>query len=410
MFAESYKKALSFSLLLLLTISCQQITDEEISSRLSMWDLSHMQMVKHSLNEEDDFYRPAYEQLIENAESELNKGPWSVTFKDIIPPGGTKHDYMSMGPYWWPDSTKADGLPYIRKDGVAKPENRMDRTQLGGLFNGVRTLSLAWFFSDDRKYADRAVELLHVWFIDEDTRMNPHLEYAQAIPGRTDGRGIGIIDARSIYDLVDSITLLERSSAFDQADKAEIRQWFTDYRNWLVDSQHGKDMDVYVNNHSTAYDAQVSSIARYLGDDEFVRQKISAVPENRMNHMIEADGSQPHELRRTRGLSYSVSNLRNFYNSGEMGLKVGVDIFGYANPEGGSLKNALDFMIQYIGKPDTFPYEQISNWESAENGLGILIYRAGRYFNDPEYQRLWEESFAEKLERDWILMVMPGLE
>jgi quercetin dioxygenase-like cupin family protein len=26
---------------------------------------------------------------------------------------------MSQGPYWWPDTTKKDGKPYIRKDNVS---------------------------------------------------------------------------------------------------------------------------------------------------------------------------------------------------------------------------------------------------------------------------------------------------
>ena len=48
--------------------------------------------------------------------------PPSVMDKGVTPPSGDKHDYMSQAPYWWPDPTKPDGSPYIRKDGERNPE------------------------------------------------------------------------------------------------------------------------------------------------------------------------------------------------------------------------------------------------------------------------------------------------
>jgi len=47
---------------------------------------------------------------------------YSVTKKSQTPPSGSKNDYMSQGPYWWPDPSKPNGLPYIRRDGERNPE------------------------------------------------------------------------------------------------------------------------------------------------------------------------------------------------------------------------------------------------------------------------------------------------
>src|SRR5690606_18189677 len=55
--------------------------------------------------------------IFKDADSYLADEPQSITQKNFTPHSGSKNDYMSMGPYWWPDETKADGLPYIRKDG-----------------------------------------------------------------------------------------------------------------------------------------------------------------------------------------------------------------------------------------------------------------------------------------------------
>ena len=37
--------------------------------------------------------------------------PRSVTHKTSVPPSGSKNDYMSMGPYWWPNPDTPNGLP-----------------------------------------------------------------------------------------------------------------------------------------------------------------------------------------------------------------------------------------------------------------------------------------------------------
>ncbi len=123
--------------------------------------------------------------------------------------------------------------------------------------------------------------------------------------------------------------------------------------------------------------------------------------------MIEADGRQPEELIRTNAFGYSVSNLRNFFDAGEIGLKVGVDIFGYSNPEGGSLRRALDFLASYIGNEDKWQWQQIGGFSGTENSLGLLIKRAARYYDEPHYKKLWEEKFAEKMKTDWTLLVNP---
>lgn len=60
---------------------------------------------------------------------------------------------------------------------------------LGRLSEAVLTLGMAGYLYNDRKYIDHAEKLLTLWFLDEDTKMNPHLEYGQAIQGRTTGGG-----------------------------------------------------------------------------------------------------------------------------------------------------------------------------------------------------------------------------
>lgn len=394
-------------LLLLVTFYHASCSNNCPCDRFAGWDYTHMEIVKKEIKSHSSQYYPAFEKLVSDAEAAMKAGPFSVTYKKIVPPGGTKNDYMSQGPYWWPDTTKPGGLPFVRRDGVTNPQAGIDRRQIGGLMNTTRTLSLAWYFTGDRKYADRAAYLLKVWFIEPETRMNPHLEFAQSIPGITNGRGIGIIDVRGMYTLVDAITLLESSGAIDQDYMIRVKEWFSDFFEWLTTSKNGKDEDDYKNNHSVAYDVIVSSIARFLGNDEYTAKKISEMPARRIDPMIESDGRQPEELIRTNAFGYSVSNLGNFFDAGETGLKVGVDIFGYINPEGGSLRGALDFLTGYIGREEEWKWQQIGGFESKENSLGLLLRSAARYYKEPAYKKLWEEKFAEKMKTDWSLLVTP---
>jgi hypothetical protein len=210
-----------------------------------------------------------------------------------------------------------------------------------------------------------------------------------------------------MYTLVDAITLLENSGAIQPDDLNGIKQWFSDFFQWLTTSKNGKDEDDYKNNHSVAYDVIVSSIARFLENNEYAAKKISEMPARRIDPMIESDGRQPEELIRTNAFGYSVSNLGNFFDAGETGLKVGVDIFSYVNPEGGSLRGALDFLTGYIGREEEWQWQQIGGFESKENSLGLLLRRAARYYNEPGYKKIWEERFAEKMKTDWSLLVTP---
>jgi len=381
---------------------------KETAPEFAGWDYDHMMKVKKSIKKKTSIYYPAFERLIKEADNSLKRGPFSVTLKKTIPPGGTINDYMSQGPYWWPDTTKPDGLPYIRRDGVSNPEAGIDRAQLGNLITAVNRLSLAWFFTGDTRYSEKAVSLLKVWFLQPETKMNPHLKFAQAIPGITAGRGIGIIDVRGMSDLVDAITLLDRSGSLPTGDMELIKNWFSDFFIWLTTSSNGRDEDNYFNNHAVAYDVIVSSIAIFLGNREYAMKKISEIPARRIDSMIEADGRQPEELIRTKAFGYSVSNLRNFFDAGETGLKLGVNIFIYTSPKGGSLQKALDFLIKYIGNENEWEWEQITDWKETENGLGLIIRSASRHYNNQDYKTLWEKTFYERLKSDWNLLVTQG--
>ena len=141
------------------------------------------------------------------ADEMMKREPSAVTKRRLKAISGNPHDYMSMGIYWWPNPDTPDGLPYVRRDGIGNPE-ASDSNNFSVMLTQVEICTLAAFYFDDDRYAERAVEALYTWYINPETYMTPHARYAQAIPGICDGRGVGLIDFRESYRLMDSVRLL----------------------------------------------------------------------------------------------------------------------------------------------------------------------------------------------------------
>ena len=99
-------------LLLLLSVVCAGWVSAQESYRYLSLDMKRMEEVRTT-----EAGRSERDGWIKRADEHLKKGPYSVTYKKALPPSGDKHDYISMGPYWWPNPKTADGLPYIRRDG-----------------------------------------------------------------------------------------------------------------------------------------------------------------------------------------------------------------------------------------------------------------------------------------------------
>src|SRR5262249_4287316 len=149
----------------------------------------------------------------------------SVRDKKKSVAGADPLDYVSFAPYFWPNPDTPDGLPYVRRDGRHNDElvRQGDREHFGAVKHAVYALALGYYFTGDAKYAEHAAVLLRAWFLDARTRMNPHLNHAQAVPGGATGRPAGLIEFRDMPQLVDALGLLEASTVWTEADRKAMR-------------------------------------------------------------------------------------------------------------------------------------------------------------------------------------------
>jgi hypothetical protein len=344
-------------------------------------------------------------ELKQRADSLLNMKPVSVMDKTLTPVSGNKHDYMSQAPYFWYDSTKPNGLPYMRRDGVRNPEiNKItDRTYIGRLENATRVLAITWYITGEEKYADKAAKLLRHWFLNEDTKMNPHLEYGQAIPGVNTGRGIGIIETRTLIGIADAAGLLEGSKSWKESDMKSLQQWYAQYLDWLLTSKNGSDEHAAKNNHGTWYYAQVIDFALFTGNNTKAKE-LAEESKKRLDTQLTEEGKQPLELERTNALGYSTMNLNGWFSVAKLAEKTGVDLWNYKTSKAVTIRTALDWLEPFAMGEKKWDYQQISKYN--KNEFYPLLVQAANKFKEPRYLTYIKSGDADG--SDLWMDLLPG--
>src|SRR5918999_2120505 len=355
----------------------------------------------------DPLVMPALEKLKRDAAEAMRAPLVAVTHKStLLPPSGSKHDYFSLSPYWWPDPSKPDGLPYIRRDGQTNPESKrdLDQPRVAALGWNLQTLALAYYFSGEEAYARRAAEQLRTWFLDTATRMTPHLRFAQLVRGIDRERGSGIIDTRWFIETVDAVGLIEGSTSWTADDTRRMQEWFRSYLNWLRTSPNGAHEQQARNNHGSWFAAQTASYALFIGDTAFAREIITET-KARIGWQFTPDGQQPIELERTRSMHYSGFNIEALSRVAEMGRQLGIDLWNYEAPEGGSLRKGIDHLARYMIDPSKWPGQQID--PVSLDLLIIHLRRAHTAFGEPSYLQILQTLPGNAARTDRSALLYP---
>lgn len=327
----------------------------------------------------------AYRELIARADKALAAKPASVMDKRSIPVSGDRHDYVSLARYWWPNPADPKGA-YVRRDGDTNPDvesNRFDRTALSRMEREADTLALAYYYSGERKYAEGAARVIRTWFLAPTTAMNPNMNFAQAVPGVSNGRAEGVLDGASFIGVIDAAGLIGPSDALTPAETAALEDWFSRYLDWMLNSPNGKAEGKASNNHGLWYDAQAARFALFARRSDIARRIVAAFPKARIAQQIDASGALPKELTRTRSFHYSLYALGAAYTVADSAACLGIDLYR-ADEKGRSLRKATNYVAAWRGRGADWPYKE-QGWPA--DTLDALLVRADDAWGPGTYPR-----------------------
>jgi hypothetical protein len=334
--------------------------------------------------------------ILTAATAALNLQPVTITaFRAQLTEGGP-NDFYSNGDYWWPDPTKTNGLPYIQRDGESNPNNfNQHRRCIAQLRDAVAALAAAYKVTGDDRYAAKAAELPRVFFLDPKTRMNPHLKYAQAIPGRTPGRGTGIIDTLHLVEVPLAIEALRKSPAFPPETLAGLKGWFSEYAEWMTTSKNGQEEAAAGNNHAVACSLQIAVFAGLAGDEAKLAECLRRFKEVFVAKQMAPDGSFPAELKRTKPYGYSIFQLDNMAALCQV-LSTGKDnLWAFSLPDGRGIRKAMEFLYPYLADKSKWPRKpDVQAWDGWPARQPSLLF-AGLTFGEQAYHDLWQRLPAD---------------
>ncbi|QIA65450.1 hypothetical protein GT360_18085 [Vibrio astriarenae] len=377
-------------------------------------DESRLEISKEKIKSNDLLYKNALKGLRSQAKVELKREIDPVTNKVYIPASGDIHDYHSISPYFWPDPDKEDGLPWVYRDGQINPATRgpeTDQIRFKTMLTSLNALNLAYYFTGNKKYSKKSADIVRAWIINDDTKVNPNINHGQAIPGKEDGTNFGVIEWTDIGKLVTTIQLLERDRIWTTYEKQALQQWLNEYHDWLTTSEFGMLQDTRQNNHATNYDYQVVGLQIYLNKRDEAATRVENAKFKRIAVQIASDGSQPHELERTKSVNYTVNNLWALARVADLGNRfLDIDLWSYESGEGSSLKKGYDFVVPYILGEKEWHWEQITGGgaEQQLKNLATPMFRRTELLLGEEIFYNVSDSFGfEKFDDYDILVYAP---
>lgn len=321
----------------------------------------------------------------------LDEGAWAMQQEPITVSttfcsrsAGCTNDFYSEGDYWWPDSENPEA-PYIQKDGLTNPDNFIShRLAMIRFSKIIGALASAYKITGNIEYIQKAKTHLNAWFVNEQTKMNPNLQFAQAIKGRFTGRGIGIIDTIHLMEVAQGTVVMQ--DKIDSELLFQIKKWFSDYLSWIMNSANGKEEMGAKNNHGTCFVMQVASFAKFTGNKSLMEFCSNRFKEILLPNQMAENGSFPLELARTKPYGYSIFNLDAMTTICQILSTKMDDLWQYKTVEGKNIKSAIAYLQPFIAdkskwklKPDVMYW---NDWPVAQPALlfGALAFDKKDWF------------------------------
>jgi hypothetical protein len=221
------------------------------------------------------------------------------------------------------------GLPYIERDGYPFVDNH-DFIQLVAMTDTVETLTLAWWFTrgtDSARaaaYLDSSLLVFRTWFLNDTSRMNPNMAYAEGQPGVSDGMATGVIHmARRGALFIDCAELFRHSQAWTTGDETAWQQWISEWMEWLTTHEFGileSDLPERANHASWMW-VHTLAMAKAAGWQTLALDWASRIQTgfpSALVNQIEPTGRLTYEVARITGAVYSMFGLTAIFKLGQV--------------------------------------------------------------------------------------------
>lgn len=371
-------------------------------------DIDYLQFTKDNLDSIPTLAQE-YEKLLEGAEALLNQSYKYVTDKEMTPPSGTKKDYVSISRYWHLDST---GAQTIYNERFSTPlVEEFDRPKLAKMSSAVYGLALAYYFSEDEKYAEKATELVKGWFLNPETRMRPNMNFSQirlGVPDTGGGGTQGIIDGIDFVPVVDAVSLLYDSRHWTKNDHVALKLWFLEFIDWIAGNYNPDAYETV--NVSTWMDVQ-RAIYYLFVEEEYKLDSNSYIRplEERIQMQFNPAGIQPYEISRGRPQHYVYFNLRAYMNLASIRKQRGANDRDWPDlntSNYGGLKPGIDILLSAINGGDV--PRQFSNESDFNTCRYLEIFKpAAIVFESKEYAAAAEKLINQGCSNPNITLVFP---
>ena len=321
----------------------------------------------------------------------LTQDPITVTASHSERSAGGLHDFFSEGDYWWQDPANPNG-PYIQKDGMSNPNNFTDhRKAIIRLSQIIGSLASAYIITNDEKYVKQAMMHVKAWFINEETKMNPSLLYAQAIKGKVTGRGTGIIDMIQMMEVAQGIRIIEKASSVNKKELLLIKNWFNEYLNWVTTHPYGIEERDSKNNHATCWAMQVAVFAKLTNNQILLEECKMRFKSILLPNQLATDGSFPLELKRTKPYGYSLFNLDAMTTLCHVLSNEKESLWEYKLDDGRTLQQAVDFLYPFVENKVTWTLpKDIMFWDKWPVAQPFLLFGYVKYHNE-KWLNTWKK-------------------
>ena len=308
-------------------------------------------------------WKTGYENIVEDAEKALDANPKSVV--DNGSPDGVDdpHRYGTDAPYQGKDGVYSDDI------------NRHDYMIALDMKDWIRDAAQGYAFTGEDKYARQAIDLLHHWFLDDETRMypaannfGPHTEGLKSqnsiehyifLPGMF--YGAALVSGHPYWD--------EKSGSSEEA----LAGWIEAFQESLKKGSRGgpEGDEIYKWWVTTRATTAALIDDRKSLEEAFDLWRTTALTD------FESRGSFEYARKRTRGLYYSASAVNALTYCAEIARHHGVDLYGYTGDDDSSkpvLERAHDFHVQYMIDPTEWPWQELEGYDRNEREYGLSSY------------------------------------